>query len=342
MIKEFSSAHIVLIAVGILFIGGVFLISQKNPVDESVVLKEQVIMLEDKDGKEENNDMADQNQDSEKKESRQITDVSHIPIQEANAPEEKEVPSSSTSSDPVLEETTQSEPEPDPDPVPEQIAYDPGFEASVRVTPEIPSEDERALLPMCEGKVFSLNPVNLGAVTSIDASGTFAEGDPEAFAWLHLPTTSDLQEYDATAPQDVYVTHLTQEQNVSADPEDNTIYFALCRDVFAYVTHVKELSENIQKILTDSACFSKPHVGENACHIEVLDLIGRGSLLGKAGWVEGRVGFGVIDLRKERGLENPQQYSVKTNFATCPFDYFANPSGYYDKLTASTSLCQKQ
>lgn len=217
--------------------------------------------------------------------------------------------------------------------------YNPGFLASSRITPEIPSENERATLPSCEGKQFTFDVVNTAVVTSIDSNRTFNAGDPATFVWLSLPTNTELEEFDVVAPQDVWITHLTQQIRLTQDNEDDTIYFALCKDVFGYVTHIKELADNTRDVLTDSTCFGKPHVGENACLIETLELVSQGSLLGKAGRIEGRFGLGVIDLRKERGLQNASQYSVKTNFAVCPFDYFSNPSRYYEKLSSSNELC---
>ncbi|MEK7063739.1 MAG: hypothetical protein AAB955_03565 [Patescibacteria group bacterium] len=218
-------------------------------------------------------------------------------------------------------------------------AYNPGFQASTRVHPGIPSENERATLPSCDGKKFTIDPVNFGAVTSITANGSFSGVAPHEYAVIRLNTTGTEAMYDLTAPQDVWVTSLVQESGLSVDSSDTTIYFALCKDVIGYTTHIKELSTQTYKILTDSYCFGKPHTGPNACKIEILQLIGGGSSLGKVGRLEGAFGLGVIDLRTERGLMNPSVYSVITNFARCPFSYFTNAEAFNNKLTGTSDLC---
>ena len=261
------------------------------------------------------------------------------PTSPSTPPPTTETPSGTDTSEVPSEPGTSTPTEPIIEPIPQP--YNPGFLASSRITPEIPSENERANLPSCEGKNFTFDVVNTNAITAIDSNGTFNAGDPATFVWLSLPTNTELEEFDVIAPQDVWITHLTQQINLTEDNEDDAVYFALCKDVFGYVTHIKELADNTRDVLTESTCFGKPHVGENACLIETLDLVGRGSLLGKAGRIEGRFGLGVIDLRVERGLQNASQYSVKTNFAACPFDYFNNPSGYYDKLSNSNDLCSQ-
>jgi hypothetical protein len=209
------------------------------------------------------------------------------------------------------------------------------------VTPEIPTENQRAQLPSCEGKVFTYDPINLASVLSISATGKTSASGPSDFAIFHIPGGNELYKYDFTAPDDVYVTNIVQEFNVTKDKEDTTIYFALCKDIVGYITNIKELSDPIHKLITDTNCFGKPQSGPGACTIEILTQVGKGSLIGKVGEVEGSFGFGVIDLRKQRALANPAQYDIKTNFAACPFVYLANPAGFFAKLDASSDLCMK-
>jgi hypothetical protein len=256
----------------------------------------------------------------------------------ATQPSVPSVPSSPVPTTPTAPTTT---PAPTVDPVSTPIPspYSPGFQANVRITPEIPSENERATLPACTDKLFTIQPVDLGLITSISATGTFTPSHPSEFARFIFSGTGELYKYDVTAPADVWITHIAQETGVTSDPEDTTIYFALCRDVIGYVTHVKEMSAGIYKLVTDSVCLGKPHVGEEACHIKVLELVGRGSVLGKVGRLEGSFGFGVIDLRTQTNFTSPSSYPIKTNFAVCPFSYFSSPSGFLTKLVGSSSLC---
>jgi hypothetical protein len=243
---------------------------------------------------------------------------------------------------PTPETPTNPVPETPSVPAPTPTPYNPGFLASSRITPEIPSENERATLPACDTKLFTLEPVNFGAISSISATGRFSTSHPSEYALFTLGSTGQFAKYDFSAPGDVWITHIAQEYNISGDPEDTTIYFALCRDVVGYVTHVKELSEPVFKYITDSYCFGKSHTGPNACHIKILDLISKGSLLGKVGGIEGAFGFGVIDLRTQTNFNNPASFPIKTNFAACPFPYFTNPSSFLGKLTGASSLCPTQ
>lgn len=236
--------------------------------------------------------------------------------------------------------TTTPTPTPTPAPSPTPAApYSPGFLATARVTPEIPSENDRAKLPACEGKLFTLSPINFSSVSSITANGSTNSAGVPDYAVFKVIGTGELNKYDVSASADVYVTHITQEFNVTKDAEDDTIYFALCKDVFGYITNVKELSTPIYKFVTDSNCFGKPQTGPNACNIDILEQISKGSPLGKVGRFEGTFGFGVIDLRKDRGLANAASLPIKTNFAACPFAYFSGAESFYSKLTGGSSLC---
>ncbi len=240
--------------------------------------------------------------------------------------------------------TTITPPTPTPAPVPGPepapvTPWSPGFMASTRVTSEIPSENERATLPSCDGKVFIQEPVNMAVVTSIHANGSTHGGAPYDYAIFELPTKGTESKYDLVAPADVYVTNIVQETGISSDPDDTTIYFALCRDVIGYVTHVKELSTQTYKMITDSLCFGKAQTGPNACHIQILSLIGQGSALGRVGRTEGSFGFGVIDLRTQRALSGPASYPIRTNYAACFLSYFKNPQNFLVKFAGSTDLC---
>jgi len=166
-------------------------------------------------------------------------------------------------------------------------------------------------------------------------------GSPAEYETFTMKSKGISDKYDFAFPADVYVTNVVQEQGLSSDSEDSTVYFALCKDVIGYVTHVKELSEQVYKFVTDSVCLGKVHTGPNACRIELLTLVGRGSPIGKVGRLEGAFGFGVIDLRKGRGLQNPAQYAhpARMEFAACPFSYFVDATALTAKLRAGDPLC---
>lgn len=325
MTKRGFSTNILLVIFGVVVIAGVFVYSNLNPSTSESISK--VTPTEEK-----------ASLDSVVSEAKPIVEKTAVESPKPHAPVKPSIPqptlnpTAPSSSDPVT-----STPPTAPAPV-SQVPYSPNFQAATRVTPEIPSENERAKLPSCEGKKFSYEPLNLGGVSSI-SSGSFVGNSVSDYTVFTLIGKGEFNKYDFIAPDDVYITHITQENGISADPEDSTIYFALCKDVVGYVTHVKELSTAMHKLVTDSVCFGKPHTGANACEIKVFELISRGSLLGKVGRFEGKFGFGVIDLRHDRGLPNAAQYPIKTNFAVCPFLYFVQSSGYFAKLSGSNDLC---
>ncbi|MEK9176686.1 MAG: hypothetical protein AAB923_00130 [Patescibacteria group bacterium] len=249
-----------------------------------------------------------------------------IPVVPANQPTAPPLPAST---------------EPPAPPPPPPPAWSPGFQAAVRTYPYIPSENERATLPSCDSKSFSAIPVDMAGIASIAAGSSYGTGTPAEYEAFTMKLKDIYNLYDFTFPADVWVTTVVQEQGISSDPEDSTVYFALCKDVVGYVTHVKELSAQVYKFVTDSVCLGKPHTGPSACKIEILTLVSKGSVIGKVGRTEGAFGFGVIDLRTGRGLANPSQYGhpVRMEFAACPFKYFTDPSGFAGKRAAGDPLC---
>jgi hypothetical protein len=231
--------------------------------------------------------------------------------------------------------------EPSLPPPPPSVPWSPNFQAAVRTYAEIPSENQRATLPSCDGKFFSSIPIDMGAVASIAAGNASGTASPAEYEIFTMKLKDQHNKFDFTFPDDVYVTNIVQEQGISSDSEDSTVYFALCKDVVGYVTHVKELSAQVYKFVTDSYCLGKTQTGPNACHIELLTLVSKGSPIGKVGMTEGAFGFGVMDLRKSRGLSNPAQYQhpVRMEFAACPFAYFSDTTSFVSKLASGDPLC---
>jgi hypothetical protein len=231
------------------------------------------------------------------------------------------------------------EPTPAPQPAPTPVVWTPGFLQNARITPEIPSEAERALLPSCDGKRFTLDPVDVAAFTKIDGRGSTHGGAPYDFARIFLPTSTNDQLFFLYAPADIYITHVAQTYASVREEEETTIYFALCKDVFGYISNVKLISDPVYKLITDSTCLGKPHTGPNACYVQTLTLLSRSQQLGKVGGTRGSFGFGVFDLRTQRSLESPETLPIRTNFARCPIEYFARPDVYQNRLEKGGGLC---
>jgi hypothetical protein len=330
------SSNIVLVIVGVLIIAGVLvlpLLTDNVDTSPEMQTEEEIAST-----------TPEENSDTEEEVSSPVAPTTPKPSQpKPPQPSTEETTTQPEETEEVVEPpATTIPPPPVEETPPPQTTWDPGFQANVRVTPEIPSENERATLPACNGHVFTSELVQLSNVASITSSGTFgAASNPPSFAILNFGTSGQYDLYDVFAPGDVYVTNIVQETGITSDPEDTTVYFALCRDVIGYVTNIKEMSSGIYKMVTDSYCLGKPHTGPNACKIEILEQVSAGSLIGKTGRLGGKLGFGVIDLRENQNLTNPQNYPIKTNFAACPFDYLLYSSGFYAKLTSGNELCQK-
>jgi hypothetical protein len=330
------SSNIILVIVGVLIIAGVLVLPRlMNDEGQGPItgIEEETASTTE-----------EENSDTEEEVSSPV--IPTIPKPSQTKPPESSTEEIATPS-PDEEEAVQppvvtSPPPPVEQTPPPQTTWEPGFLATSRITPEIPSENERATLPACNGHIFTSELVQFSKVASIAPTGTFGSAsNPSSFVVLDFGTSGQHDLYSIFAPGDVYVTHIVQENGITADPEDTTIYFALCRDVIGYVTNIKEMSSGVYKMVTDSYCLGKPHTGPNACKIEILEQMSSGSLLGKAGRVEGEFGFGVIDLRENRNLPNPESYPIKTNFAACPFEYIAASSGFYAKLSEGNDLCTK-
>jgi hypothetical protein len=232
-----------------------------------------------------------------------------------------------------------AEPIPTPPPAPSPAPWTPGFLQNARITPEIPSEAERALLPSCDGKRFTLDPVDVAAFTKVDGRGSSHGGVPYDFARIFVPTNTNDQLFFLYAPADIYITHVAQTYSTVREEEETTIYFALCKDVLGYISNVKLISDPVYILITDSTCFGKPHTGPNACYVKTLTLISRSEQLGKVGGTRGSFGFGVFDLRTQRSFESPETLPIRTNFARCPIEYFARPDVYQNRLEKGGGLC---
>lgn len=212
-----------------------------------------------------------------------------------------------------------------------------------RWDPEIPSEAERATLPDCEDRQFTVLPVDLGKVYDITPIGSLAPPGhtlPTDHSYLHVNAGGTSTEtFELHAPADVFITTLWQQQGFTQDPEDDTIWFALCKDVYGYYNHVKELSPALLGLIEKSGCKGKPHTGANACSIKLLEPVKAGTVLGRVGRLQGNFDFGLFDLRKELAYANPSRYGTRTRYINCPYEYYTNEmrDAFYAKIARKDS-----
>jgi len=209
----------------------------------------------------------------------------------------------------------------------EHVESSPSVETpTFRNSPEIPFEYEIQQLPDCSGAQFSIAPVDLNKVNEITPLGNLGPPGhtfPTEHVFLHVnaggSTTGTIPLY---APADVYLTLISFSHGVTQDPVDYTIWFTSCKDVIGYYNHVKELSDELEKIVTENECSFQGESKSTSCHIETFQKIKSNSLMGQVGRLQGNWDFGVFDLSKTLTFANPSRYGTRSFHIQCPFDYY--------------------
>ena len=195
-----------------------------------------------------------------------------------------------------------------------------------RPSPEIPTLKERETLPSCEGKEFSVLPVDMSKIYEINPLGNLAPPGhtfPTEHTYLHLnPGGSSTELFDLYSPADVYVTSISGGSGMTVDPFDYTIYFALCESVIGYYNHLKELSPELEKIKSGGNCNQNPGNTHYEFCENKLNLVKAGVEMGKVGGLQGNFDFGAIDMRETNFYVNPDRYGYRSLHIKCPYDYY--------------------
>ncbi len=217
--------------------------------------------------------------------------------------------------------------------------------STFRENPEIPSDQEMQSLPDCSGKLFSANPVDLGKITEISPLGNIAPPGhtfPTEHVFFHITaggqTTDTIPLY---SPADVHITLITFDHGVTQDPVDYTIWFALCKDVIGYFNHVKEISSELQQIVSESQCKFQGEDKSKRCNIETLESVETGKFMGRVGRLQGNFDFGLLDLRKTLTFANPDRYGTRSLHIQCPFDYYnaTMKAKFFDLFARTDGRC---
>ena len=197
--------------------------------------------------------------------------------------------------------------------------------SDARDRPEFPSPAERERLPSCDGAAYSVAPVDLSTLSEITPLGNLQPPDhttPTEHTYLHFldePQRSTTV-YPLYAPAEVTLL-LVMSSGGWQDPEDHSITFALCRDVYGYFNHVKFLSEEVTALLADRECLD--FGGSGPCHHSLFETVPAGTLLGEVGRIQGNFDFGTVDMRVTHTFANPDRYQfARTPNIVCPYDYY--------------------
>lgn len=197
--------------------------------------------------------------------------------------------------------------------------------SGVRTNPELLSEAERSGLPECDNTPYHVAPVDLSKVMSITPMGNVEPPEhtiPTNHMYMHFGAQGQSDErFDLAAPADAWVTSVRKTPGF-LDPEDYTIYFAVCRDVYGYFNHVKGVSQKVQEILERNGC----DASQTSCNVQSMEKVSEGDLLGAVGGLQANFDFGTIDMRRTNGFINPARYAPRTLHIACPLDYYSEPS----------------
>src|SRR3989344_3044759 len=194
---------------------------------------------------------------------------------------------------------------------------------------EILTEKEKAQLPACGSTLMTTSPVPLSSITSIEPIGS-ANPPEHTLASISSAPHIAVQGQGTTAttplvaPGDICIIFIQPRYGVTQDPEDHVIKYALCRDVYGVIDHVKSFSPEMKSIVDAYQCRragAKP--GDNECPIILLEPVKAGTPLGTVGRMQGNFNFGTWDLRVTHDFVSPSRHGFLTKHATCPFDYFA-------------------
>ena len=190
---------------------------------------------------------------------------------------------------------------------------------------EIPMESEREKLPDCTDILYTepyVDPSKIREIAPLGSINPPGHTIPtnHVYTHLNLPREST-QTLPLYLPSDAWITHISIGKGFTQDPEDDTIYFAVCKDVIGYFNHIKKLSPEIQKIVDGYKCPSGTSL-ENGCFIQVFSPLKKGTYVGEVGRLQGNFDFGTIDLRVEHKFINKERYAPRTLHIQCPFDYY--------------------
>ncbi len=217
--------------------------------------------------------------------------------------------------------------------------------SSFRQTPELPSDSEKQQLLECSGKVFSVEPVDLEKVTEITPLGNLAPPGhtfPTEHTYLHItPGGTTTETIPLYAPADVQLLLISFSRGITQDPVDYTLYFALCKDTIGYYNHVKEISPELEKIVSENNCSFQGETKETRCNIQAFAPIKAGANIGRVGRLQGNFDFGLIDLRKPLKFANPDRYGTRSFYIHCAYDYYdsAKKEKFYSLLSRKDGSC---
>ena len=206
-------------------------------------------------------------------------------------------------------------------------------------------------LPNCTNQMFTVSPVDLNVIEHIPPLGGINHAGhilPSDHLGPRIREDFPGNTLPIIAPGEIYI-HSISTGNPNFEPEYE-LMFALCKDVFGYLSHLKTLSSEMKLLFDDVPC--KGSAGPSgSCHkqLSLIHKVDAGTLLGEIGRDFGIsdlgifFDFGTHDYRKPLPYVNPGRYSYPNDrdlqrgsalYIVCPLDLYEGEmkSQLYDKL----------
>ncbi|NIM47180.1 MAG: hypothetical protein GTN40_03415 [Candidatus Aenigmarchaeota archaeon] len=199
-------------------------------------------------------------------------------------------------------------------------------------TNETMTEIKTSQIPECLDQLFTVSPIEINKIYSLTPLGSInppGHTFPTEHMYFHITyggETTDIT--PLRAPGDIYITSISSSSDAIAGEQrtDYSIHFALCKDVYGYYNHVKELSDEIFSLFEEAECLSWSVSQDGYCTKELFHKANAGEVIGGVGHLQGNFDFGVYDYRTKSNFANIPRYTSRTPYIVCPLEY-------YDELT---------
>lgn len=197
---------------------------------------------------------------------------------------------------------------------------------------EILTAKEKATLPDCTAAPLTVSPLPVNSIVGIEPIGS--SNPPEhthasisSDPYIFVPTRESSQTVTLVAPADIWLMFVAFKPNATMDPEDYVIKYAVCKDVYGVVDHLKKLSPEVQKIVDARSCSYTGNAAtfKEGCPMLMLEPVKAGTPLGEVGGRQGNLNFGIWDLRKTNYFISPWRHGFLSLHSVCPFDYYPSP-----------------
>ena len=198
-------------------------------------------------------------------------------------------------------------------------------------------------LPSCTGQKFTAAPVDIDELYEISPLGSIGVPGhtlPTPHMYFHISAGgASTKTVPLRAPADAYIISVTE----SEGGKDYSMAFGLCKDIFGYYNHIKELSNEIKAALDKAECVQFAHNPGNLCVKDVQYKVNAGTLLGYVGGLQGNFDLGAYDYRIKLGYVNQASYGdlsatglgrPRLLSVVCPIDLFEEnvKSQLYSKI----------